>query len=544
MLLILVLAFVLRFWRAWEIPPALNWDEVSIGYNAYSILKTGRDEWGKFLPLHFRAFGEYKLPVQIYASIPGIWLLGLNEIGIRITPVIFGTLTIFLTYFLALEIFKDKKTALLSAFLLAVSPWHIQLTRASFESASAMGLMVGCLLFFLKGLKKESWFFLSAILGGLSIYTYNAERVFTPLFLAGLVFIFRRRLLSSKRKKIILLAGVIFALFILCLLPSIFASEAQSRYQLVSFISDPGFVLRINEARGNLDLPSPLPRLVHNKITHFMVIFGGNFFAHFSPSFLFFKGVGHHQHHVQGIGELYLIELPFLLLGIWFLFKKQKEEIRRLFGLWIVLAAVPVSMTFDSIPHALRNLVVLPSYQLLAASGFISFLTVVKKKRKIFLSLISFSVIAFAFQFICYLNLYYQKYPINYSRDWQYGYKQVLKYVAENQNGYDRVIITRHYGEPHIFTLFWLGYSPAKYQAVDNLIRYQSYDWVWVNQFDKYLFPDLGDAGSRVGDFKNKFTDQGKTLIVGKPDDFNNEDIVLKKVDFLNGQEAFQISEF
>lgn len=544
---ILLLSFVLRFWRVWEIPPALNWDEVSIGYNAYSIMKTGRDEWGRFLPLHFRAFGEYKLPVQIYASIPGIWLLGLNEVGVRITPVIYGVLTVLLTYFLAQEIFKNRGVSLLAAFLLAVSPWHIQLTRASLESSLAMGLMIGCLLFFLKGLKKQTWFLLAAIFGGLSIYAYNAERVFIPLFLAGLCLIFRHQLVSIKKKKTILVAGAIFALFILRLLPTIFTSEAQSRYKLVSFVDDPGFVLRINEARGNLKLPSPLPRLVHNKATHFLSVFSGNYLAHFSPSFLFFKGVGHRQHHVQGMGELYLIELPFLLLGIWFLFKKQRKEIRRLFVLWVGLAAVPVSITFDSIPHALRNLVVLPSYQLITAYGFINLLTAVKNSKngkKAAFALIGFSLAAFSLQFVHYLNLYYWKYPINYSRDWQYGYKQVLEYVAENQDEYDRVIISRHYGEPHIFTLFWLAYPPVKYQTVDNLIRYQSYDWVWVNQFDKYLFPDLGDAGTRVSDFKNKFIGQGKTLIVGRPGDFDNEDPMLKSVDFLNGQEAFQISEF
>ena len=52
---IVLLAFFLRFYKVTEIPPSLNWDEVSIGYNAYSILKTGRDEWGVFLPIHFKA---------------------------------------------------------------------------------------------------------------------------------------------------------------------------------------------------------------------------------------------------------------------------------------------------------------------------------------------------------------------------------------------------------------------------------------------------------------------------------------------------------
>jgi len=101
LLLILVLAFLLRFNKVTSDPPSLNWDEVSIGYNAYSVLKTGKDEWGVKFPLNFESYGEYKLPVQIYASIPGIAVFGLNELGVRITPVIYGTLTVLQFYFVA-----------------------------------------------------------------------------------------------------------------------------------------------------------------------------------------------------------------------------------------------------------------------------------------------------------------------------------------------------------------------------------------------------------------------------------------------------------
>ncbi|KKR51661.1 MAG: hypothetical protein UT88_C0033G0011 [Candidatus Woesebacteria bacterium GW2011_GWD2_40_19] len=88
--LIVALAFFLRIYKVTSIPPSLNWDEVSIGYNAYSILKTSKDEWGVKFPLNFKSYGEYKLPAQIYASIPGIAVFGLNEFGVRITPVIYG----------------------------------------------------------------------------------------------------------------------------------------------------------------------------------------------------------------------------------------------------------------------------------------------------------------------------------------------------------------------------------------------------------------------------------------------------------------------
>src|SRR4030043_771765 len=148
LLCVIIAAFFLRSYKVTQIPPSLNWDEVSIGYNAYSILKTGRDEWGKFLPLHFKSYGEYKLPAQIYGSIPGIAVFGLNELGVRITPVVYGTLTVLLLFLLARELFKNKWVALGSALLLAISPWHIQLTRASFESSfSFFWVTLGAWLF-------------------------------------------------------------------------------------------------------------------------------------------------------------------------------------------------------------------------------------------------------------------------------------------------------------------------------------------------------------------------------------------------------------
>ena len=75
---IIALAFMLRFWGLDHNPPSLNWDEVSHGYNAFSILKTGRDEWGAWFPSIFRAFGDYKLPVYIYLTTLPVAIFGLN----------------------------------------------------------------------------------------------------------------------------------------------------------------------------------------------------------------------------------------------------------------------------------------------------------------------------------------------------------------------------------------------------------------------------------------------------------------------------------
>src|SRR5438477_12751586 len=92
--LIVLFAFVLRIVNLANVPSSLNWDEVSHGYNAYSILKTGKDEWGFALPTIFRAYGDYKLPVYIYVTAVSEFFFGLNEIAVRLPSVIAGTLSV------------------------------------------------------------------------------------------------------------------------------------------------------------------------------------------------------------------------------------------------------------------------------------------------------------------------------------------------------------------------------------------------------------------------------------------------------------------
>ena len=61
-------------------------------------------------------------------------------------------------------------------------------------------------------------------------------------------------------------------------------------------------------------------------------------------------------------------------------------------------------------------------------------------------------------------------YPKLYSRDWQYGNKEVVKFISDHYSEYDQIVFTRHFGEPHMFTLFYLNYNPGKYQNNPNLV--------------------------------------------------------------------------
>src|SRR5260221_8356949 len=132
--LILFLAAVLRLWQLGSIPPSPDWDEAALGYDAYSILHTGRDEYGKFLPVVLRSFDDYKPAFYAYAVIPSEILFGVNTFAVRLPSAIFGILTVLTTFFLVKELFRKNSLALLSSFLMAISPWSIQFSRVGFES--------------------------------------------------------------------------------------------------------------------------------------------------------------------------------------------------------------------------------------------------------------------------------------------------------------------------------------------------------------------------------------------------------------------------
>ncbi|MEK7513906.1 MAG: hypothetical protein AAB580_03370, partial [Patescibacteria group bacterium] len=173
LIIIVLLAAILRFYKLGQVPSGFVNDEAAIGYNAYSLLKTGKDEFNVSWPVIFRSFGEGKLPVYIYLTIPSVAVFGLNEFSVRFPSALFGVLTVLVV----------SRWSLLAALVLATLPWHIHFSRAAFEANLA--------LFFLTfgtwtWLAKKFWW--SLISFTLAIFTYNAALIFMPLWVVYLFF--------------------------------------------------------------------------------------------------------------------------------------------------------------------------------------------------------------------------------------------------------------------------------------------------------------------------------------------------------------------
>src|SRR3990167_8200568 len=159
LLLIIILAFVLRFWKL-DSYPALNADEAAIGYNAYSLLETGKDEHGNPWPIHFQSFNDYKPGLYFYLVLPFVKFIGLSEWAVRIPGAALGVATVYLIYLLTKELFKDNQSritnhespAIIASLFLAISPWHIHFSRGGWEVNVSTFFFFLCFFFFLRSI--------------------------------------------------------------------------------------------------------------------------------------------------------------------------------------------------------------------------------------------------------------------------------------------------------------------------------------------------------------------------------------------------------
>lgn len=552
-ILIVVLAALLRFWQLDTNPPSLNWDEVSHGYNAFSILKTGRDEWGYLFPLaNFRAYGDYPLPVNLYLTIPSILIFGLNTFAIRFPSALLGTLSVLMTYFLVKSAFKKETVALISALLLALSPWSLLPTRAVFQSNIATFFLISAVAFFLWGIRtKPLLTTLGFIMLGISAYSYHTTRITAPLILLGIIWLYRQELLIiwRKYKGIFVLNLIVILLFFLPLIPILFSHQGRARASWVGIL-DKGAINTINDSRGKSQLPSFLPSLLYNKVTYVLVNGSKNTLYYFSPQFLFFRGGTQYQQSVPDRGVMYPVELPFFYLGlamlVWFAFKKNKAS--RLLFLWLILAPLPAVLT-QGTGHVIRASTFLPIPQILVALGILKVGEFFKKlSKKFYIAFLAAFVALLFFFSALYLKTYFGEYRIKYSWAWQYGYEEAADFIKSNYDNYDQIIITKKYGEPHEFLLFYLKWDPAELQNDPNLIRYERSNWFWVDRFDKFYFvndwevPRESNSTWRIQQGEQIPT-SGKTLLITSPNNKPNDFNLIDKINFLSDEPAFEIYE-
>lgn len=496
--IIILIAFFLRFYQLGTNPPALTWDEAAWGHNAYTLGTFGRDEFGKALPVtHLESFGDFKPPLYAYLSILPIKIFGLTEFGVRFTSAFFGTLTVLLAFFLVRRIFYNSKhkdaLGYVVAGVLAISPWHILLSRAAFEANVASFFTILGAYLFLVAVQdaKKRWLIVASFVSlVLSMYTFNTARIFSPILGAILVLGHIKVIWHMKKQFIIgaiVAIAIGFPLFMFLRTP-----QAQLRYQEVNIFSDVSVIKRVNQEIQN-DNNAYYSRVIHNRRLAYTVEYLRHYFDNLRPSFLFINGDGNPKFAIQDVGQMYLWEAPFLILGIFLLFKKR-EGVWWLVPLWLVTAIIPAATARET-PHALRIETTIPMFQILVAYGlFYAFKKVSSIKYQVLsIRLNHFMYLIFAcgvlFSFLYFAHSYFVTYPIIYAREWQYGYKQAIQYVNSVKGDYEKIYITEDLGRPYIYILFYGQEQPENFMGSAK-IRREAAGFVHVDSFGKYIFAD------------------------------------------------------
>ncbi len=524
-ILILFLAIFLRFYRLGSLMPSLNWDEISHGYNAYSLLKTGKDQWNQPFPVfNFRAYGDYPMAANLYLTLPFIKVFGLNNYSVRLPSAVLGSIFVVIIYLFVYKVTRNQLLSLVIMTASAIIPWTLFPSRAVFQSNLAQLFLLLSLLLLIISRSKIRFFPFSILFLVVSSYCYHNTRFLSPFLIVAYFthYCYYHHHLQNF-KKILLTSSLILLLY----LPNffnIFQPESWARTQWVGVLGQNSINI-INEKRRLFNGPQFVSRIVYNKASFLGNVLVKNYLSFFNPSYIFFRGSQNYQFNPPQTPLIFSVFLPFFYIGIYPLLKKYPF----LFFMWM-LTLLPAALTIGDYP-SIRMTIAVPFYLLSIALGISATIKVLKSSYPAYLFIVIVSLIQ--------LNFWWQRYSTdyatNYSQAWQYGYQPAVDYIRAVYKKYDHVVFTKKYGEPHQFILFYWPWEPAIYQSSPVLWDFHS-GWYWVNSFDKFTFIDDWQIKDQ--------TFYPKTLLITSPDNVPNINLTkLKTIYYPNSKPVFEIYE-
>lgn len=498
--LILGIAVLIRLVLLSSVPPHLTPDEASLGYNAYSILKTGKDEYGQFLPLVFKSFGDYKPGLYVYLTVPSILVFGLNEFGVRFPAALAGILSVFLLYLIVRKLF-DERLALTSAFVLAVTPWSVYFSRGAWEANVALALTLSGIYFFLKSLEKSKFIIPSSVFFAATLLTYQGAKLATGIVVIILACLHWRKIISFP--KIHILSAILMGLLIsIPIFVSLFRGQT-GRLSVFSIFSYPRAEESLNVflGQGGEKIGDLNYYLFHPETLNFKRAILGRWFNHFTGEFLFFDGDwSNPRHSAPYQGVLLLSDIVLIILGFAALVRKGLNKSTAFVWLWLILSPLPAALSRNEV-HSIRAMNMVIPLVIILSFGLQRILST-KYFKFVYL-------FAFLLSFAYFLDAYFIHLPIHQAKLWEYGYKQMVKEITPIQKNYQRIVVQQSFAQPYIYFLFYggdgysQGYDPRKYQEQARLSESEfKGDVGYVNKLDNIEFTIInwtlfrGDRGT------------------------------------------------
>src|SRR3989344_5647059 len=475
LVLIFLLALSLRLVDLGNHPPGLTWDEAALGYNAFSILKTGRDEFGPFMPILFKSFGDYKPGIYIFLSVPSVALFGLTEFAVRFASALFGSLAVIGIYLLTNLLFpsvsfRAKRSGVeesinighIAAAMLALMPWHLHFSRGGWEVNVFVTMILFATYFLIRSLSDKKFSILISLsLFVLSIFTYQAGKLLAPLIII-LILVSnwdsaKIKAVNLKKNKFsliicLLLLGVTAFYFVQPALGP--AGNRVPRLSIFSYKPKPSAQL-IQTDNNNLFSVA----VFHSQLDLLVREISSRYLYHFSPELLFFENSTPRE-ALPKMGLLYLFDAVWIFFGLVFLIRSKDWRSKIILFVLLLSAPIGASLTLSEF-SVVRALFLTVPLAILISLGIYH---LAKSHRYIFIALLIFYLHNVALG----LDLYFKHSQRFLAPGFNYGHKQAVAWIIDNPA--KRVVMTDVYGQPYIYYLFYTDYDPATFQKENKFI--------------------------------------------------------------------------
>lgn len=560
LLIVIIIAIFFRFYNLSIVPPSPSLDEVSIGYNAYSILKTGMDEYGTKFPILLRAYDDWRPAFYVYLVVPFIKLFGLSVLSVRLPSVILSTISVVCVYFLTKEILRskfflhfDRKSTinlagyikyipLIAAFCIAVSPWNIYISRLGHEANAAYAFLLFGLLFFLRyinnaELKKISKnninLVLSSIFLSLSFVSYQTGKITVPILIFILTLLFYKILLLNK--KLLILCILISMLILIPVFIETFKPEGLIRFSGTNIFTNQPEKIALSTQRLIIDKKNfdILGILFDNRRVILFLTFINAFLSHFNPAWLFTNQLDE-PFKIPDFGLFNLIDVIFLFFGIYMIIKNENFSIKlKLFFLfWLIGAILPGALT-TGYPHAMRSYNLLPLPQIVESFGvyyILQFIYNLENKiiKKFFLWLFALTI---TLSILWLFHSYFYNFPRELSSQFQYGVLNAFSYAKKIDNQYSRIVVSNQNNltQSYMFYLFGNQIDPIYYINNGGTGSGRLYESHAIGKY-QFINPEFDH------------NDSSNTLYIVNPNEFPEKNIVMiKDIKFLDGKDSVWI---
>lgn len=506
LLVILAVASCVYFYKISTVPNGFYIDEALPAYNAYSILKTGNDEYGKFLPIVFRFYGSYNPALYTYLTVIPVLVFGLNIFSARFISVVCGLLFSVVVYifFQSSPFSERKRLAVFGAIISAISPWIIFYSRIGYEVTLGLLLFSFGAFYLWKSLDKSKSFVWSILFLSLSTYAAYTERFIVPALLIGFFLIFKKTVFGKSFKKD-LYKGVILAL--ITQIPNIYILFTPAFFPKTNLLAASALTLQSSK----LDIF--FPHFLANSFS-WLREFLSQYFEYFSPRSLFFYPDPDLQRSIPALSVFYLWMVVPYFFGVYYLWKNKTNSFVKYLFLLLLVSPIPAALTRDPFATHRALPLVFPLIGIITL-GVNEIREIIKKR-----AFMVIGVLILIISGIFFWRSYFIFLPNERAYVWQYGFDRLATEIKSRPEF--RFVIDQARLKPSYINLaFYLKYSPEEFQkSVDQNVKLNYYSIASFN--NSYNF---GQIETRNIDWK---TDPlKKQILVG--DEYSISDAQAKE---------------